>query len=63
MGRYFLPEEGVAGRDHVVIITHKLWLKLGANPHIVGTTLRLNDEPYTVVGVERRAPTIATRHS
>ena len=53
MGRYFLPEEGVAGRDHVVIITHKLWERLGANPHIIGATLRLNDEPYTVVGVER----------
>ncbi len=45
MGRYFLPEEGVAGRDHAVILTFKLWRKLGANPHIVGTTLRLNDAP------------------
>jgi len=53
MGRYFLPEEGVSGRDHVVILTYKLWRKLGANPNIVGTTLRLNDEPYTVVGVEQ----------
>jgi putative ABC transport system permease protein len=53
MGRYFLPDEGVAGRDHVVILTYKLWRKLGANPHIVGTTLRLNDEPYSVVGVEQ----------
>jgi hypothetical protein len=53
MGRYFLPEEGVAGRDHVVIVTHKLWERLGANPHIIGTTLRLNDEPYTVVGVQQ----------
>jgi len=53
MGRYFLPEEGVAGREHVVILTHKLWLKLGANPHIIGTTLRLNDDPYIVVGVQQ----------
>jgi putative ABC transport system permease protein len=53
MGRYFLPEEGVAGRDRVVILTYKLWRKLGADPHIVGTTLRLNDAPYTVVGVEQ----------
>jgi predicted permease len=53
MGRFFLPEEGVAGRDHVVIITHKLWLKLGADPHIVGTTLRMDGDPYTVVGVQR----------
>ncbi len=53
MGRYFLPEEGVAGRDHVVIITHKLWVRLGANPNIIGTSLQLNGAPYTVVGVLR----------
>lgn len=56
MGRYFLPEEGAAGHDHVVILTYKLWRKLGANPHILGTSLRLNDEPYTVVGVEQEGP-------
>ncbi|HKF47530.1 MAG TPA: ABC transporter permease [Terracidiphilus sp.] len=53
MGRYFLPEEGVAGRDHVVILTHKLWVKLGADPKVVGTTLRMDGDPYTVVGVQR----------
>ncbi|HEX3986198.1 MAG TPA: ABC transporter permease [Acidobacteriaceae bacterium] len=53
LGRYFLSEEGVAGRDHVVILTHKLWEKLGGNRNIVGTTMRLNGEPYTVVGVQR----------
>jgi len=53
MGRYFLPEEGVEGRNHVVIITHKLWAKLGADPKIVGTTLRMDGDPYTVVGVQR----------
>ena len=52
LGRYFLPEEGVAGHEHVVILTHKLWVKLGANRNIVGTALRLNGEPYTVVGVQ-----------
>ena len=53
LGRYFLPEEGVAGKDHVVILTHKLWVKLGANLNIIGTTLRMDNEPYTVVGVQR----------
>jgi len=53
MGRYFLPEEGVEGRNHVVILTHKLWMKLGADPKIIGTTLRMDNEPYTVVGVQR----------
>jgi putative ABC transport system permease protein len=51
MGRDFLPEEGVAGKDHVVILTHKEWKHLGGNAKIVGTTIRLNSEPYTVVGV------------
>jgi len=53
MGRYFLPEEGVEGRNHVVILTHKLWVKLGADPKIIGTTLRMDGDPYTVVGVQR----------
>ena len=53
LGRYFLAEEGQAGRDHVVILTHKFWVRLGSNRNIIGTTLRLNDEPYTVVGVQR----------
>lgn len=53
LGRYFVPEEGVAGKDHVAVLTHKLWVKLGSNRHIVGTSIRLNGEPYTVVGVEQ----------
>jgi putative ABC transport system permease protein len=51
LGRGFLPEEGQAGKDHVVVLTHKLWKRLGANRKIIGTTLRLDGEPYTVVGV------------
>jgi putative ABC transport system permease protein len=51
LGRDFLPEEGVAGRDHVVILTHKLWSHMGADPKLVGQPMRINGEPYTVVGV------------
>ncbi len=36
----------------MVILTHKLWLKLGADRKIIGTPLRLDGEPYTVVGVQ-----------
>jgi putative ABC transport system permease protein len=52
LGRYFLPEEGQTGHEHVAILTHKLWLKLGADRKIIGTTLRLDNQPYTVVGVQ-----------
>lgn len=51
LGRDFLPEEGQPGRDHEVILVNKYWKRLGSNPHIVGTTLKMNGEPYTVVGV------------
>ncbi|HUB51310.1 MAG TPA: ABC transporter permease [Terracidiphilus sp.] len=50
-GRDFLPEEGVIGNDHEVILMNKLWKRLGSDPHIVGKTIQLNGAPYTVVGV------------
>ncbi len=51
MGRYFATEEAQAGKDHVVIMTHRLWERLGSNHNIIGTQLRLDGEPYTVIGV------------
>ena len=51
MGRYFLPEEAQAGKDHVIIMTHRLWERLGSNPNIIGTQLRLDGEIYEVIGV------------
>ncbi len=51
LGRGFLPEEGQEGKNHVVVLTHKLWLKLGGNRKIIGTTMQLDGAPYTVVGV------------
>lgn len=54
MGRDFLPEEGVPGKDHEVVLTYKLWNRLGANRDIIGKTMRLNGADYTVVGVLSR---------
>ena len=51
MGRDFIPDEGVPGKDHEVILTYKLWNRLGANRGILGQALRLNGDAYTVVGV------------
>ena len=60
LGRDFLPEEGQEGKEHEVILTHKFWMKLGSNPNIVGTTIRMDNEPYTVVGV--LSPGLADRN-
>ncbi len=51
MGRDFLPEEGVDGKDHVVILMNKLWKRLGADPNIIGKQITLDQKPYIVVGV------------
>ncbi len=51
MGRDFLPEEGVPGKDHEVILTHRLWEHLGSDRNIIGKPIQMNSEPYTVVGV------------
>jgi len=59
LGRDFLPDEGVPGRDREVILTYKLWNRLGANRGILGQALWLNGEAYTVVGV--LAPGLADR--
>lgn len=59
MGRYFLPDEMQAGKDHVVVLTHRIWEHMGSDRNIIGTQIRLDGEPYTVIGV--RPPTTADR--
>jgi predicted permease len=51
LGRDFLPEEGVPGKDQVAILTHKLWNDLGADRNIIGHTMQVDGKPYTIVGV------------
>ncbi len=52
MGRHFLPEEDLPGKNRVVILTHGTWeTRFGARRNIVGTEITLNDIRYTVVGV------------
>jgi len=50
-GRDFLPEEGKLGREHVVVLLNKLWKRLGSDPNIIGKQMKIDGEPYTVVGV------------
>ena len=52
LGRTFTAEEEQPGHSHVVILGYALWKSsFGGNPAIVGSSIRLDDEPYTVVGV------------
>jgi predicted permease len=51
-GRTFLPEEGVAGRDRVVLLGDGIWRRrFGADPAVAGRQLVMNGQGYTIVGV------------
>lgn len=51
-GRLFSPEENQAGRDHVVLISSAYWQsQFGANEKIIGQTMILDKQPFTIVGV------------
>lgn len=49
LGRTFAP--GETGKDGVIVLTHTLWNRLGANRAIVGAEVRLQGRPHTVIGV------------
>src|ERR1700724_1604647 len=52
LGRDFIEDDDRPGADRTVIISHSLWeRKFGADPAIVGKSLVLNDQAYTVIGV------------
>jgi putative ABC transport system permease protein len=51
-GRTLRPEENVPGADRVVVLSDALWRgRYNADPSLVGRTLTLQGEPFTVVGV------------
>ena len=52
LGRGFTPEEQLAGRDTVAVLSDACWRrKFAADPGIIGRTLRIGGESVTVIGV------------
>jgi len=51
LGRTFAAEEVGPGHPRVMVLTHDLWTRLGADSAIVGSSVRLQGNPYTVIGV------------
>ena len=51
-GRFPVPEENQAGRDHVVVITNSFWqTQFAGSENVVGQTLFLDKEPFTIIGI------------
>jgi putative ABC transport system permease protein len=52
MGRSFLPEEDQPGAANVVVLSNELWQRRFASDRgIIGKSISLNEDRYTVVGV------------
>jgi predicted permease len=51
IGRFLSAEDDVDGRATVAVLGHDFWQRLGGDPGIIGTELRLGGTPHTVVGV------------
>ena len=52
LGRDFTPADDGGRIGYVIIISHELWRqRFGADPGILGKTVRLDDDPMTIVGI------------
>jgi putative ABC transport system permease protein len=52
LGRTFVPSEGQPGADRVSVLSRSFWERhFGGSPGVIGRTIQLDAQPYTVVGV------------
>jgi putative ABC transport system permease protein len=55
LGRVFTDDEDRPGGPNVAVVTFRLWSRrFGRNPAIIGTIIKLDGAPYTVVGITPR---------
>ena len=61
LGRVFRQEEDTPGGKHVVVLSDRFWrTEFGGNPDVIGRTVKLSDEVYTVVGVMPAIASVAS---
>ena len=52
LGRGFAPGEDTRGQTSVAVLSHSTWQQLfGGDPRAIGSTVRVNGTPLTVVGI------------
>ena len=52
LGRLFAEEDGEAGAEGVVLLSHRAWAaRFASDPDVVGTVLALDGAPHSVIGV------------
>jgi putative ABC transport system permease protein len=61
LGRVFRQEEDTPGGKYVVVVSDRFWrTEFGGNPDVIGRTVKLNDEAYTIVGVMPATASVAS---
>ncbi len=52
LGRVFSQDEKQPGAPRVAVISETMWrTNFGGRPDVLGQSIRLNDDPYTIIGV------------
>ncbi|MDB4876625.1 MAG: permease [Gemmatimonadetes bacterium] len=52
LGRTFAATDDTPGNSHVVVLSHRFWIShMNGDERVVGRSIRLEGEPYTVIGV------------
>ena len=52
LGRGLLPEDDQPGAERVALLSHRLWeRRFGSDGGILGRSIRVDGEPFTVIGV------------
>ncbi|MBS1856504.1 MAG: ABC transporter permease, partial [Acidobacteria bacterium] len=55
IGRGFRPGENEPGRQREIVLSDALWRRrYGADPNLLGKTIRVDDEDYVVIGIAPR---------
>jgi len=61
LGRVFGQEEDTPGGKYVVVLSDRFWrTDFGGNPDVIGHTVKLSDEAYTIVGVMPATASVAS---
>lgn len=51
-GRWFSAEHDMVGSEMVAVVSYRTWRsRMGEDPSVIGSTIRLNNQPVTIIGV------------
>jgi predicted permease len=62
LGRVTTARDDGPAAAPVAVLSHEFWMqRFGGDPTVVGRSIRINDQPLTIIGVAQRAPPYPAR--